>query len=363
MKTNNDLISALIESSATRFATEEEKRDFIDDWYFAREYVSSADMMERMCRVNLKGEITDPLEIVLEGISSKMRAVLRELILRAHYMDFNEEDKKNISEIIILYEGDEKKARKVLLQTPFLGNYLHYIWEQSLDFLDIKVVLKSKKENNEKVITEQMLDEFHYTKKNVIDTRNAEYANSIYCLGSDLHNLPAIDTVNAEMYELPLHVFEMKNYTHNPEKAWGKSEIKDKLSNVFCTDVFALRKMMLERGLKNENAGAKTLEESVRKNILAISKTEHSRWVAEKLIMGFRPWTPQEHYEYDRKFGDEKKQFYKGLKSNGVHYNICSYRDLARLEPQNMKYDTFLVLVMLEIINRSQENKENMCSQ
>lgn len=355
MKTNNDLIRTLVDNSGIPFASDSDKQAFIDDWYFARAFVSSDIMKDKMCRVDDNGNMTDALNITLEGTSPRMCAVLRELILRAHYADFNEQNGNNASTITLLYNGSINEANKTLLFTPFLANYLHYVWVQQLDFLDIKILLKEKKDDSKIDVTEKELDSFSVTKNNTIDTTRAEHANQIYCLGDDLYNLPAIDTLNVEMYELPLRVFETESYKYNREKDWEHNSIKDKLSNVFCTDTFDLRKEMLERILKNKNTQEKTLTQLVRKNILALSKCEHSRWIAEKLIMGFRPWTPLEHYQYDRLFGDDKKQFYKTLKKNEAHYNLCSYRDLARREPQNMKFDTFLVLVMLDIIRRAEK--------
>lgn len=355
MKTNNDLLRTLVDSSAIAFASDNDKSDFINDWYFARAFVISESMKEMMCRVDSEGEMKAPLNITLEGTSPRMCAVLRELILRAHYTDFNESNGGNSSTITILYSGNQESVKNTLLKMPFLGNYLHYLWEEQLYFLDVKVMLKEKKDDSKADVTKEMVDNFSYAKNNAIHTTRAEEANKIYCLGSDLYNLPSIDTANVKIYELPLLEFETESFDYNREKDWEHSNIKDKLSNVFCTDTFDLRKLMLERRLKKKDIEEKTLKELVENNILSLSKCEHSRWNAEKLIMGFRPWTPMEHYQYDRLFGDQKKQFYKKLKKQEVHYNICSYRDLARREPQNMKFDTFLVLAMLNIIQKSEK--------
>lgn len=367
MKTDNDLIRALVEESSHPFATSNEKETFISDWYFARAFLESEEMMEKMCRVDHKGNITNPLCITLEGTSVRMRAVLRELILRAHYIDFDEEkvhhidsDEENIanvSVITILYDDSEEAAKATLLGTPFLGNYLHYLWEEPLGFLDIRIKFLSKATGIQADVTQEMLDSFSYIGGNAIDTNTAEYANRIYCLGSDLSNLPAIDMANAEMYQLPLQVFEAGNFKCKKIEDWEKNDVKGKLSNVFCTDTFKLRKMMLERGVKQSDDIEKQLKKAVVANILPLSKCEHSRWVAEKLILGFRPWTLAEHYQYDRTFGDDKKAFYKKLKKKAAHYNICSYHTLTRIEPKNLRYDTFLVLAMLEIISQAEKGE------
>lgn len=358
MKKDIDLLSTLVADISSSFSTESDKQTFVDDWYFARAFMTSSYMMEKMCRVDHDGNITKPLCLTLEGTSSKMRAVLRELILRAHYIDFDEQNGDNASEITILYDDSEEAAKRTLLGTPFLAGYLHHLWEEPLDFLDFKIHFLPKSAHSRIDVSERILADFPYTRSNTIDTRAAEYANRIYCLGGDLSNLPSIDTSNAEMYELPLRVFETENYRYDRSESWEGNSVKNKLSNVFCTDTFALRKMMLERGMNREGAKERTLVESVRKNILPLSKCEHSRWVAEKLIFDFRPWTPMEHYQYDRLFGEAKKRYYASLKRKEAHYNICSYRSLMRLDPANLKYDTFLVLAMLEIIKKAEKSED-----
>lgn len=95
----------------------------------------------------------------------------------------------------------------------------------------------------------------------------------------------------------------------------------------------------------------KDLLKLVGNNLKAMAKCEHARWNVEKLILGFSPFSPQEHYEYNRRFGDSRSSYRNKLKKNEAHHiNLCSYDDLRRIDPDNMKYDSFLMLAMVRIL-------------
>ena len=53
--------------------------------------------------------------------------------------------------------------------------------------------------------------------------------------------------------------------------------------------------------------------------------------------------------EDSRHFGDDRKAFRRSLKPQFKHVNLCSYRDLRRIDPANMKTDCFLMMAMPEI--------------
>lgn len=95
----------------------------------------------------------------------------------------------------------------------------------------------------------------------------------------------------------------------------------------------------------------KDLLKLVGNNLKAMAKCEHARWNVEKLILGFSPFSPQEQYEYNRRFGSSRSSYRNKLKKNEAHHiNLCSYDDLRRIDPDNMKYDTFLMLAMVRIL-------------
>ena len=88
---------------------------------------------------------------------------------------------------------------------------------------------------------------------------------------------------------------------------------------------------------------------------MALSQSEHERWVVEKLIMGYRPYSDQERFQYESLFGEERKAFRKKLKNNAsdpAHVDLCSYRDLRRISPDDLKYDSFLMLAIPKILER-----------
>ena len=161
------------------------------------------------------------------------------------------------------------------------------------------------------------------------------------------------------------------------------------MSNVFCADCFVTRlKSLFDHNArkdiqkviikaycsendvkKNENFDCKTVRITTKmlnymiknhekdllmlvgNNLKAMARCEHARWNVEKLILGFSPFSPQEHYEYNCRFGFSRSSYRNGLKKNkGHHINLCSYEDLYRIDPDNMKYDSFLMLAMVKIL-------------
>lgn len=85
-------------------------------------------------------------------------------------------------------------------------------------------------------------------------------------------------------------------------------------------------------------------------NLQAMAKCEHARWNVEKLILGFSPLTPKEQYEDNRRFGSSRNSYRKSLKNKAHHIDLCSYHNLLRINPQDMKYDCFLMLAMARIL-------------
>lgn len=105
---------------------------------------------------------------------------------------------------------------------------------------------------------------------------------------------------------------------------------------------------MLNYMIKNYE---KDLLKLVGNNLKTMAKCEHARWNVEKLILGFSPFSHQEQYEYNRRFGSSRSSYRNKLKKNEAHHiNLCSYDDLRRIDPDNMKYDSFLMLAMVRIL-------------
>lgn len=91
----------------------------------------------------------------------------------------------------------------------------------------------------------------------------------------------------------------------------------------------------------------------VGKNLQTMAKCEHARWNVEKLILGFSTLTQEELYTDNRHFGSSRNSYRKSLKQKAHHIDLCSYHDLQRINPADMKYDCFLMLAMVRILKEN----------
>lgn len=238
-----------------------------------------------------------------------------------------------------------------------------------------------------------------------LDVTHARRVNMVYQVGADIDNLPPDDPNISDRYSRALLYFcyqqskgktlekwnEIAEYANEDDKKGTLYQImlRNKLSNVFCADCFVTRLKSLfdnkvrkdmqkvikmaycsEKDVKkNENFDYKTVRITTKmlnymienhekdllmlvgNNLKAMARCEHSRWNVEKLILGFSPFSPQEHYEYNCRFGSSRSSYRNKLKKNEAHHiNLCSYEDLYRIDPDNMKYDSFLMLAMVKIL-------------
>jgi hypothetical protein len=238
-----------------------------------------------------------------------------------------------------------------------------------------------------------------------LDVTNARRVNMVYNVGADIENLPADDPNTAERYNKALHYFCYQQSLEDALKEWNKLAfyndekdkrkvewqilLRNKLSNVLCADCFELRlkslfdadgrkdmmdiiimayldensqkkdgksvdyktinitPSMLHYMMKNHESDLLAL---VKKNLQKIAQCEHARWNVEKLILGFAPFTPHERYEDNLHFGPSRNAYRKKLKNNkGHHIDLCSYHDLRRRNPGDMKFDSFLMMAMVRI--------------
>ena len=238
-----------------------------------------------------------------------------------------------------------------------------------------------------------------------LDVTYARRVNMVYQVGADIDNLPPDDPNISDRYSRALLYFcyqqskgktlekwnEIAEYTNEDDKKGTLYQIKlrNKLSNVFCADCFVTRLKSLfdnkvrkdmEKVIKKAYCSVKRSKDDeeidcetvsittdmlnymiknyekdllklVGNNLKTMAKCEHARWNVEKLILGFSPFSPQEHYEYNRRFGSSRSSYRNKLKKNEAHHiNLCSYDDLRRIDPDNMKYDSFLMLAMVRIL-------------
>ena len=238
-----------------------------------------------------------------------------------------------------------------------------------------------------------------------LDVTHARRVNMVYQVGADIDNLPPDDPNISDRYSRALLYFcyqqskgktlekwnEIAEYTNEDDKKGTLYQIKlrNKLSNIFCADCFVTRikslfdnkvRKDMEKVIKKAYCSVNRSKEDeeidcetvcittdmlnymiknhekdllllVGNNLKAMARCEHARWNVEKLILGFSPFSPQEHYEYNCRFGFSRSSYRNGLKKNkGHHINLCSYEDLYRIDPDNMKYDSFLMLAMVKIL-------------
>ena len=145
-------------------------------------------------------------------------------------------------------------------------------------------------------------------------------------------------------------------------KEWSTmslSKLKENISNILCADCFALREACLKKAVKNYKRNKKVWA----KYNEQLSVSEHARWVVEKLVMGYRPLNSKERYHDEMlhvqfKNKDKKKNYRDSLKridSDPAHIDLCSYRDLRRINPDDLKFDSFLMLAIPNILTKVKE--------
>lgn len=303
---------------------------------------------------------------------------------------------------------DKGKGLKVISENVKNPNSFVGVELELLGFDNDDLCYKANEKGGMKVVhfDSKAIEEVKNRKcKCELNVTHARRVNMVYQVGADIDNLPPDDPNISDRYSRALLYFcyqqskgktlekwnEIAEYTNEDDKKGTLYQIKlrNKLSNVFCADCFVTRLKSLfdnkvrkdmekvikkaycsvKRSKENEEIDCETvcittdmlnymiknhekdLLELVGNNLKAMAKCEHARWNVEKLILGFSPFSPQEHYEYNRRFGDSRSSYRNKLKKNEAHHiNLCSYDDLRRIDPDNMKYDSFLMLAMVRIL-------------
>ena len=367
----------------------------INNWYIARKYVLS-----KLDDVIIGPESGEHLHAVIydDKRDELMLCVLRQVALSAHYANFDEvfDDEapppiykcKNRS--VITFVTDRKDVEKELEREEYLSKLLecceYSIFDEepkNLDsFLDIELHIVSvppTNQTNNEIVKEMKREDLvcfeGRTDIRKIDTRKAVYADRMYHLGDEIGNLPAEDIHNAHRYQQALDKFQyvkmaelwkpLVDVDNWPDNL---SAVKEGLSNLFCADCFESRKRGIEQSWKKEEErekkgdGDKALKSIVdiwEKYNEALSRSEHARWMVEKLIMGYRKMKVEECFKYESYLGQKRKDYLKSLKkksSDPAHIDICSYHDLRRIDPDNMKYDSFLMLAIPKILEKIREH-------
>ena len=434
------------------------KEETIRNWYIARAYVLH---LLKQKDIAFKPDSTGHLHVVayIDDDRPLMLSVVRHMALYAHFLNFQEEDEQGLpsNRTVITIVSNDTNIKSELEKEEHLCNLPKYCkysepgkaTENPNSYIDIEInVVRSFPEesdanNEEKLIRIHAADVLAFldTVKDEdkdndifsIDTRMAVYASRLYQVGVVFQNIPSEDIHCAERYSLALDIFQYKVLSKKFEKMvnddWAgmkQTKIKEKISNIFCSDCFSLRENSIilqtdkdkekdkrtkgadelpnvkdeekadpngrpgnqpdekDKAKKKSNSMKRLFEylsdrerKKVRnlweKNNEALSRSEHVRWVVEKLILGYRPLDEKERFHDDSlhvqfKNKDKRKKYRDSLKqmADPAHIDLCSYRNLRRTNPDDMKYDSFLMLAIPFIIQKvksethtSTKEKEN----
>ena len=354
------------------------QEETVRNWYIARAYV-----LDKLKDISFSPGSRKHLHAVVEGDSPIMLSVLRQVALSAHYVNFEEHDLsgrlvcRNRSVLTLVSRLDPQQVVGELEKEEYLSNLLKCC-RYSLfgeirnadSYLDIELeIVRELPEDSEVVMmTEEEVKSFLESHPSEavfsVDTRKAVYAGRAYNLGTVIDNIPYESINSAGRYNRALATFQY-NVLKNTEGArlvreseWKEdlTAVKNGLSNLFCADCFESRELAIRRMYP---AGKRRTEEEVmavweRYND-ALSQSEHGRWIVEKLILGYRPLNAQERVEYAARFGKSREVYSKSLRNRSAdpaHLDLCSYRTLRRVDPDNMKYDSFLMLAIPLILGK-----------
>lgn len=347
----------------------------VRNWYIARSYV-----LDKLKDVAFIPDSPEHLHAVVVGDSPLMRAVVRQLALSSHFINFVEYDAldrlvcRNRTVITLVTGLEAPEILRELEKEEYLCNVLkhtrHSVFgkiENADAYLDIEfeIVKELPPVRDCVLMTDEDAEAFVQSRTPeelfTIDTRKAVYASRVYCLGAVIDNLPYEDIHSAGRYNRALDTFRYKVLNERDglrlvTPKWNDlAAARNGISNIFSADCFESR----ERAVRQLYPGGRKLSERERsaiweKNNDALSLSEHCRWVVEKLVMGFCPLNDRERAGYDNLFGAKRALFTKELKNDAarpVHIDIRSYRDLCRVDPDILKYDSFLMLAIPLILD------------
>lgn len=188
----------------------------------------------------------------------------------------------------------------------------------------------------------------------LIDTTAAQWVNAIYIFGGSFKEIKTRDIYNVKNYSSILSQFI--NIKTDVSAEWEKIDSANypkeyinslKLYNVYCADTF----MTKRRSITSSDAykhKKKNISEIIQKETKQMAYSEHTRWNVEKLMNGFRAYTPLE--SYDDEFGLINRKEHKI--NNMAHINICSGDKLLRIDSESFKYDCFMVFAFNDILEK-----------
>lgn len=359
--------------------------DVIANWYIARNYVLRH--FNDWTGVGIGPESRNTFDIVVDGFSPLMYCVVRQIALMAHFANFDENDENTCSKITINYPESYtldqlKREIDILSKEEYLCNLIEYsdytlvsgtgdkVEHKGLPFTDIKFILRAKGNDchDDGKLTVREDDVLAYEKAQCgnmcfdeKDLKAGMLVNLAYSIGVEINNLPPTDNNTANRYNIALDCINSKR-RKDMVRGWNKPftstainqvDLKNALSCIYCADTFESRVRGLLRTTEPLSeklliANTNTIKTAIARNLKKLSLTEHARWVAEKLISGFRPMSEEESYIDETNVG-RRNPYRKHLKNRSVdpsHIDITSFADLKRINPEDQKYDCFIILAM-----------------
>lgn len=359
------------------YLIKQESNEIVLNWYQARRYV--LDLLNNTLQES--ESLPTGWHFIVYGDNELLLSVVRHLVLYAHFTNYEEYDSdgklscKNRTHITIVSAKNAADIESELQKKEYLCN-LPKVCQMTLfgnvknkdSYMDIAIdVVKDKMEvgaykNYKRIeITEELISKqlapLSHDQIFSIDTRKAVCAGETYNLGAVIGNLPYEDIHSVNRYSNALNTFQNKVLDckinklikgEEEEKKWNTDPnvVRLGLSNVFCADSFEIHEKEVNKlPLPKDKAdlgpwGAHMNE---------LSRCEHNRWIAEKLLLGYMPLGEEQIFKYEHLFGDDRKAYWKKLKNDPnspMHIDICSNRDLRRRDPDSMKYDSFLMLAI-----------------
>lgn len=376
--------------------------EVIANWYIARNYVLRH--FNEWIGEGIGPDSRRTFDVVVDGFSPLMYSVVRQISLMAHFPNFDENDAGTCSTITIIYPktytlDQLKREVDLLSREEYLCNLIKYsdytlisggesVEHNGLPFVDIRFALMAGDCDNS--LTEGKLmvvekdisdDEICFCNRNFDekDLKAGMLVNMAYSIGVEINNLPPTENNTASRYNIALDCINSKR-RNDMVKAWSKPfakvadgvseinqiDLKNALSCIYCADTFESR----VRGLLGTSepfseklliANSNSIKAAIASNLKKLSQSEHARWIAEKLILGFRPMSEEEAYTDETNIG-KRNSYRKQLKNrlaDPSHIDIISFADLKRINPEDQKYDCFIILAM-PIVLKSKYGRENV---
>ena len=356
----------------------------ISNWYKARAFV-----LDKLKLVSFIPEEDAHLHVIVLDDDALMLSVIRHVALYSHFANYDEtnanESCRNRTIISLVSEKQdiltELEREEFLCNLPkyckcslngetfnrdsFIDVELEIIGSWNADAEPYKEIKSGRHVEKRLIFRKSDVDSYCSDRSEeelyLIDTRKAQYTNRMYILGSEIDNLPYEDIHSVRRYSMALSVFQYSQLKKpvgqivlNDEwtSADNQADVLAAMSNIFCSDCYLIRYNSMSHCWSNGK-----MTEQQERHFDLLSRSEHSRWVAEKLILGYRPFSLQERLKDESLVVDKARrmQYRKELKDNWkspAHIDICSFAELRRIDPDALKYDSFLVLGIPAILKK-----------